>query len=60
VLGLILGSGAIGSGLLAGGGAAGATASAGARSTTQRTLTIVVKFDAAHRVRDIAYRQSSF
>jgi outer membrane protein assembly factor BamE (lipoprotein component of BamABCDE complex) len=60
VLGLILGGSAIGSGLLGGGGAAGATASAGARSTTQRTLTIVVKFDAAHRVRDIAYRQSSF
>ena len=57
---LILGGGAIGYGMLGGGGAAGASVSAGAHSTTQRTLTIVVKFDAAHRVRDIAYRQSSF
>jgi outer membrane protein assembly factor BamE (lipoprotein component of BamABCDE complex) len=34
--------------------------SAGASSTSQRTLTIVVKFDADKRVRDVAYRQSSF
>lgn len=33
---------------------------AGARSTSQRTLTVVVKFDEANRVRDFAYRSSSF
>ncbi len=31
-----------------------------ARSTTQRTLTIVIKFDENKLVRDFAYRQSSF
>jgi outer membrane protein assembly factor BamE (lipoprotein component of BamABCDE complex) len=30
------------------------------RSTTQRTLTIIVKFDVAGRVRDFSYRSSSF
>ena len=57
---LVLGGGANGSGLLGGAGGAGVGSSAGARSTTQRTLTIVVKFDASRRVRDFAYRQSSF
>ena len=38
----------------------GVGASSGARSTTQRTLTIVIKFDQASRVRDFAYRSSSF
>ncbi len=33
---------------------------AGASSTSQRTLTIVIKFDEHQRVRDVAYRQSSF
>jgi outer membrane protein assembly factor BamE (lipoprotein component of BamABCDE complex) len=32
----------------------------GAASTSQRTLTIVVKFDANHQVRDFAYHSSSF
>jgi hypothetical protein len=32
----------------------------GVRSTTQRTLTIIVKFDSASRVRDFSYRSSSF
>ncbi|MDR2901918.1 MAG: outer membrane protein assembly factor BamE [Lactobacillales bacterium] len=31
-----------------------------ASSTNQRTLTIVVKFDNANKVRDVAYRTSSF
>jgi outer membrane protein assembly factor BamE (lipoprotein component of BamABCDE complex) len=30
------------------------------RSTTQRTLTIIVKFDSASRVRDFSYRSSAF
>jgi outer membrane protein assembly factor BamE (lipoprotein component of BamABCDE complex) len=39
------------------GGVVGAT---GASSTSQRTLTVVIKFDESHKVRDFAYRQSSF
>ena len=38
----------------------GAASSAGASSVSQRTLTIVVKFDAASKVRDFSYRSSSF
>lgn len=34
--------------------------SSGARSVTQRTLTIVVKFDSDAKVRDFAYHNSSF
>ncbi len=34
--------------------------SAGAASTSQRTLTVIIKFTENHRVRDFAYRQSSF
>ncbi|MDB5409009.1 MAG: hypothetical protein JWL84_3921 [Rhodospirillales bacterium] len=33
---------------------------AGASSTSQRTLTVVIKFDQNARVRDFAYRSSSF
>jgi outer membrane protein assembly factor BamE (lipoprotein component of BamABCDE complex) len=57
---LVLGGGLIGSALLGGGAGGNMSQSAGARSTTQRNLTIVIKFDAAKRVRDFAYRQSSF
>lgn len=32
----------------------------GAASTSQRTLTIIIKFDGEGKVRDFAYRQSSF
>ncbi len=44
------------------GGAAGGSFSsgAGAASTTQRTLTIIIKFDAQGHVRDYAYHSSSF
>jgi outer membrane protein assembly factor BamE (lipoprotein component of BamABCDE complex) len=34
--------------------------SAGAESTTQRTLTVVIKFDENKRVRDFAYHSSRF
>jgi len=34
--------------------------SSGAASRTQRTLTVIVKFDENKQVRDIAYHQSSF
>lgn len=57
---LILGGFAGGSG--AGGAAVGPSYSsgAGATSSTQRTLTIIIKFDEENKVRDFAYRQSSF
>ena len=34
--------------------------SAGASSTTQKTLTIIIKFDEAQKVRDFAYHTSRF
>ncbi len=39
---------------------AGVNNRAGASSTTQRTLTIIIKFDEQGLVRDYSYRQSSF
>jgi len=39
---------------------AGVGGNSGAASTSQRTLTIVVKFDADKKVRDFAYHSSSF
>jgi len=57
---LILG-GASSGGLLGGGlGGGSYNQGAGASSTTQRTLTVIVKFDQQGKVRDFAYRQSSF
>ena len=38
----------------------GYSKSAGASSTSQRTLTVVIKYDESAKVRDFAYRQSSF
>ena len=60
-LGLIFGGGGAtgGAGLLGGLGG-GFSSGSGAASTTQRTLTIIVKFDEAGKVRDYAYRSSSF
>lgn len=60
-LGLIFGGagGIDGGGLLGGIGGSQRNGS-GAVSTTQRTLTIIVKFDNRQRVRDYAYRSSSF
>ncbi len=43
-----------------GGGAGAATVNSGASSTSQRTLTVIVKFDSESRVRDLSYRTSSF
>lgn len=34
--------------------------STGAQSTSQRTLTVIIKFDEAKKVRDFAYHSSSF
>lgn len=39
---------------------AGVSGSSGAASSSQRTLTIVIKFDADKKVRDFAYHSSSF
>jgi outer membrane protein assembly factor BamE (lipoprotein component of BamABCDE complex) len=57
---LILGGALVGDGLLGAAGAPSYHASAGAASTTQRTLTVIIKFDEANRVRDFSYRSSSF
>jgi len=38
----------------------GYRAGSGAASTNQRTLTVIIKFDEASRVRDFSYRSSSF
>jgi len=52
--------------ILGGGGGVGAAAlpsygsSAGASSTSQRTLTIIIKFDKNSKVRDFAYHTSRF
>lgn len=43
-----------------GGGGGGFGSSSGAVSKTQRTLTVIIKFDNAGRVRDFAYHTSSF
>ena len=53
---LILGFGSQAGGL----GSAGVSSSAGASSTSQRTLTVIIKFDTEQRVRDFAYHQSKF
>ncbi len=61
-------SGGMGGGGMAGGGSGGGvlglifggSAEAGAASTSQKTLTIIIKFDNQGLVRDFSYRQSSF
>ena len=53
---LVLGVGSHGGGL----GGAGVNSASGASSRSQRTLTIIIKFDAGNRVRDFAYHQSKF
>lgn len=44
----------------AGGVGGGGSSSAGASSTSQRTLTVIIKFDEAKKVRDFAYHTSRF
>jgi len=53
---LILGGG----GHIGAGGGGGYNKSTGAQATTQRTLTIIIKFDENSKVRDFAYHNSSF
>jgi outer membrane protein assembly factor BamE (lipoprotein component of BamABCDE complex) len=49
--------GGIGSGA---GGVGGGSRDSGASSTSQRTLTVIIKFDDAKKVRDFAYHTSRF
>jgi len=59
IIGLLIGG--LSGDVLAGGGAGGSVSkSAGAESTTQRTLTVVIKFDENKMVRDFAYHSSAF
>lgn len=43
-----------------GGGLGGGSASSGASSTSQRTLTVIIKYDENSKVRDFAYHSSRF
>jgi len=52
IVGLIFGG--------SGGGLGAASGSAGATASSQRTLTVIIKFDDSKQVRDFSYRQSSF
>lgn len=52
VVGLIVGS--------SGGGAGGGSKSAGSTSSSQRTLTVIIKFDGNDQVRDFSYHTSRF
>jgi hypothetical protein len=52
VVGMIFGSAAAGVGA--------GSASSGASSTSQRTLTVIIKFDEQHLVRDFSYHTSRF
>lgn len=57
---LILGGALVGSGLAGGAVAPHGSQSAGAESTTQRTLTVVIKFDEQMKVRDFSYHATRF
>lgn len=57
IIGGIVGGAA---GALGGGGSGNVERSSGAASTSQRTMTIIIKFDENGMVRDYSYRQSSF
>lgn len=57
---LILGGALVGSGLAGGGVSPYYGSAAGATSTSQRTLTIIIKFDHDKLVREFAYHSSTF
>jgi outer membrane protein assembly factor BamE (lipoprotein component of BamABCDE complex) len=57
---LILGGALVGPGLAGGAAAPGYSAGAGASSTSQRTLTVIIKYDNEKKVRDFAYHTSRF
>ena len=56
----VFGIPSLSSGFLAGAGSASASGSAGAQETSQRTLTVVIKFDEGGLVRDYSYHASRF
>jgi len=60
ILTLIFGSGSISDNGGGGGILPSYTGGSGASSTTQKTLTVIVKFDHRNRVRDFAYHSSTF
>ena len=45
---------------IGGGAGSGVSGSSGAKSTTQRTMTIIIRYDNAGKVRDFSYNSSSF
>ena len=57
---LVLGAGPVGNAFGAGLGTADYSSGAGASATTQKTLTVVIKFDGQGLVRDFAYHTSTF
>jgi hypothetical protein len=57
---LILGGAAVGGGIIGGAGGPSYSSSAGASSTSQRTLTVIIKYDEKMTVRDFAYHTSRF
>lgn len=57
---LILGGVLVGPGLAGGAVAPYGSQSAGAASTTQRTLTVIIKFDEDKKVRDFSYHSTQF
>lgn len=57
---LILGGGPVGGGILGGAGSGSYGSESGASATSQRTLTVIIKFDKQSRVRDFAYHTSRF
>lgn len=57
---LILGGAPVGVAAVGGGIGGGYSSGAGASSTTQKTLTVIIKFDKSSKVRDFAYHSSKF
>lgn len=60
VASLILGGWADGSGLAGGLGSGNYNSGSGASASTQKTLTVIIKFDKNKKVRDFAYHSSTF
>ena len=57
---LILGGAEVGAGLVGAGLGSSYSANSGASATTQKTLTVIIKFDHNKLVRDFAYHSSQF
>ena len=57
---LIFGGGPVGAGVLGGLGGGNYASESGAASTSQKTFTVIIKFDNQKKVRDFAYHTSRF